>query len=55
MKPFLPFTRPAIGAAEIAAVTDVLNSGWITTGPQCQALEAAFCEMLDCRHAIAVS
>jgi UDP-4-amino-4-deoxy-L-arabinose-oxoglutarate aminotransferase len=55
MNPFLPFTRPAIGPAEIAAVTHALNSGWITTGPQCQALETAFCEMLGCRHAIAVS
>jgi UDP-4-amino-4-deoxy-L-arabinose-oxoglutarate aminotransferase len=55
MKPFLPFSQPAIGAAEVAAVTGVLTSGWITTGPQCQALEAAFCEMLGCRHAITVS
>ncbi|MCL2872992.1 MAG: UDP-4-amino-4-deoxy-L-arabinose aminotransferase [Betaproteobacteria bacterium] len=55
MKPFLPFTLPAIGEAEIAAVTRVLGSGWITTGPQCQALEAAFCESFGCRHAITVS
>ncbi|MDR0247120.1 MAG: UDP-4-amino-4-deoxy-L-arabinose aminotransferase [Burkholderiales bacterium] len=55
MTSFLPFTRPAIGPAEMAAVADVLNSGWITTGPQCHALETAFCEMLGCRHAIAVS
>ena len=39
--PFLPFTRPAIDEATIAAVAEVLRSGWITTGPKCLALEAA--------------
>jgi dTDP-4-amino-4,6-dideoxygalactose transaminase len=38
---FLPFTRPAIDERTIAEVGDVLRSGWITTGPKCQALEAA--------------
>lgn len=41
---FLPFTRPAIDEETIAAVADVLRSGWITTGPKCQALEAALSE-----------
>ena len=43
---FLPFTRPAIDEDTIAAVGEVLRSGWITTGPRCQQLEAelsAFC------------
>ena len=31
--PFLPFARPDIGEAEIAAVTQALRSGWVTTGP----------------------
>ncbi len=35
----LPFTRPGIGEAEIEAVREVLESGWITTGPKVQALE----------------
>ncbi|MES2185632.1 MAG: DegT/DnrJ/EryC1/StrS aminotransferase family protein [Pseudomonadota bacterium] len=39
--PFLPFTRPSIDEQTIAEVADVLRSGWITTGPQCLALEAA--------------
>lgn len=54
---FLPFSRPAIGEAEIAAVEDVLKSGWITTGPQAQALEDKFAERFGGRsaHAIAVS
>jgi dTDP-4-amino-4,6-dideoxygalactose transaminase len=37
---FLPFTRPDIDAATIAAVAEVLASGWITSGPRVQAFEA---------------
>jgi dTDP-4-amino-4,6-dideoxygalactose transaminase len=37
---FIPFTRPGIDAATIAAVGDVLASGWITSGPKVQAFEA---------------
>ncbi|WP_118178708.1 DegT/DnrJ/EryC1/StrS family aminotransferase [Paraburkholderia phosphatilytica] len=39
--PFLPLVRPEIDEATIAGVADVLRSGWITTGPQNQAFEAA--------------
>ncbi|WP_462384203.1 UDP-4-amino-4-deoxy-L-arabinose aminotransferase [Pseudomonas sp. Marseille-QA0892] len=53
--PFLPFSRPSIGDEEIAAVTAVLRSGWITTGPQNGALEQRFCEYLGCQHAVALS
>lgn len=38
---FLPFTRPAIDEETIAAVAQVLRSGWITSGPQVLAFEAA--------------
>ena len=38
---FLPFTRPSIDEETIAGVAAVLRSGWITTGPQAQAFEAA--------------
>ena len=34
MSEFLPFTRPHIDEAAIAAVADVLRSGWITSGPK---------------------
>jgi dTDP-4-amino-4,6-dideoxygalactose transaminase len=37
----LPFTRPDIDEATIQAVTEVLRSGWITTGPQVAAFESA--------------
>ena len=39
--PFLPFTRPSIDEETIAGVAAVLRSGWITSGPQVQAFEAA--------------
>ncbi len=55
MSDFLPFSRTSISDDEIAAVTEVLRSGWITTGPRCQALEDAFCATYGARHAIAVS
>lgn len=38
---FLPFTRPTIDDETIAAVTEVLRSGWITSGPKVQELERA--------------
>ena len=41
---FLPFTRPTIDDATIAGVTDVLRSGWITSGPQVKAFEAKLSE-----------
>jgi len=43
--PFLPFTRPSIDEATIAAVGDVLRSGWITSGPKVQAFEAVLSEL----------
>ncbi|MEW5288140.1 UDP-4-amino-4-deoxy-L-arabinose aminotransferase [Erwinia papayae] len=55
MSEFLPFSRPAMGEAELAVVSEVLRSGWITTGPKNQQLEKAFCELTGNQHAIAVS
>ncbi|MEB0134741.1 DegT/DnrJ/EryC1/StrS aminotransferase family protein [Actimicrobium sp. CCC2.4] len=39
-QPFLPFSKPTIDEATIAAVGDVLRSGWLTSGPKVQAFEA---------------
>jgi dTDP-4-amino-4,6-dideoxygalactose transaminase len=38
---FLPLTRPTIDDATIQGVVEVLRSGWITSGPQVKAFEAA--------------
>jgi dTDP-4-amino-4,6-dideoxygalactose transaminase len=53
--PFLPFTRPSIDERTIAEVGDVLRSGWITTGPKCQALEAALSQRMGGRPVRLVS
>ncbi len=42
--PFLPFAKPTIDEATIAAVGDVLRSGWITSGPKVAAFEAQLSE-----------
>ena len=39
---FLPFSRPSITEGDIAAVADVLRSGWITTGPKTRKFEEDF-------------
>jgi dTDP-4-amino-4,6-dideoxygalactose transaminase len=51
----IPFHRPAIGEAEKAAVMEVLDSGWLTTGERTLRFEAAFKERLGVRHAVAVN
>ncbi|MEP7205569.1 MAG: DegT/DnrJ/EryC1/StrS aminotransferase family protein [Casimicrobiaceae bacterium] len=39
--PYLPFARPTLDEDTITGVGDVLRSGWITSGPQVKAFEAA--------------
>jgi perosamine synthetase len=51
----VPLARPVIGAAEEAAVLEVLRSGQLSLGPRVPAFEAAFAERLGARHAAAVS
>jgi dTDP-4-amino-4,6-dideoxygalactose transaminase len=42
----VPFFRPAIGDEEVEAVTRVLRSGWLTTGPEARAFEEKFAACL---------
>ena len=44
--PFLPFALPEIGDEEIAAVSEALRSGWVTTGPKTKQFEQAFTDYL---------
>lgn len=53
--PYLPFSRPALGASEIDAVVSVLESGWLTTGPRVREFEAAFAAYVGAPHALAVN
>jgi dTDP-4-amino-4,6-dideoxygalactose transaminase len=55
MPSFLPFTRPAIDEATIAAVGEVLRSGWITSGPKVKEFEAQLTALFGGRPVRAVS
>jgi len=52
---FLPFARPDTDQREIAAASEVISSGWLTTGPRTREFEAAFAERVGAKHAIAVN
>ncbi|MFN0031256.1 MAG: DegT/DnrJ/EryC1/StrS family aminotransferase, partial [Flavobacteriales bacterium] len=47
MQKNIPFSPPRVDEKTIAAVTEVLRSGWITTGPKTRELEKrinAYCD-----------
>jgi perosamine synthetase len=50
----IPIARPDIGPEEIAAVTEVLESGMIAQGKRVAELEDAWAEFVGVRHAIAM-
>ena len=52
---FLPFARPSITDREKRAVMDVLDSGWLTTGPRTNEFEEAFAQKVGTSHAIALN
>jgi len=54
-EPFLPFSRPSISQRDIGAVTEVLESGWITTGAKNALFEQAVIDKVGCQHAVALS
>lgn len=54
-EPFLPFALPDLGEAEIEAVTSVLRSGWITTGPRTREFEARLAHAVGATHCLAVN
>jgi dTDP-4-amino-4,6-dideoxygalactose transaminase len=49
MTDFLPFSRPDLDEAAVAAVVAVLKSGWLVSGPKVLELEAALSTYLDGR------
>ena len=51
----LGFQPPAIGDEEIAAVTETLRSGWLTTGPNAARLEERMKEFLEAEHVLALA
>ncbi len=56
MRPdFLPFSKPSISEEDVAAVADVMRSGWITTGKWNALFEQRICEYTGCQGAVALS
>ncbi len=52
---FLPFHRALIEEEEKRAVLEVLDSGWLTTGPRVRQFESEFARFVEAAHAIAVN
>ena len=50
----IPIARPDIGPEEIAAVTEVLESGMLAQGRKVKELEDAWAEYIGVRHAVAM-
>ncbi len=54
-KRVLPYGCQWIEEDDIAAVVEVLRSGWLTTGPKVEEFEAVFSEFVGANYAVAVS
>jgi perosamine synthetase len=54
-KTLLPYGRQWIDDDDVAAVTAVLRSDWLTTGPKVDEFEHAFAEFTGSKHAVAVT
>ncbi len=52
---FLPYCRPDVGQAEIAAITECISNGWLTTGPKVQEFERRFAAAAGVKYAVAVN
>lgn len=51
----IPFSPPDVTEEEISAVSEVLRSGWITTGPATARFEQELAEYSGTKHAIALN
>lgn len=51
----LPYGKHSIDDEDIAAVVEVLKSGWLTTGPKVKEFEERFAEFVGAKHAVAIS
>jgi perosamine synthetase len=51
----IPFFRPSITDGDVAAVSECLRSGWLTTGRVTRDFEAEFARYVGARHAVAVN
>lgn len=53
--PFLPFSRPSITDREKRAVIEVMDSGWLTTGPRAREFEREFAAFVGSPFAVALN
>jgi len=51
----IPIAKPLLGAEEISAIKDVLESGMVVQGARVAAFEEEFAKYLGVRHAVAVN
>ena len=51
----LPFALPDLGEAELSEIKEVLESGWITTGPKVHRFEREFADYVGAKWAVAVN
>ncbi|MBK7141059.1 MAG: DegT/DnrJ/EryC1/StrS aminotransferase family protein [bacterium] len=51
----LPITRPIFDSAELQAVEQVLESGWLVQGPRVAQFEQLFADFVQAEHAIATT
>ncbi len=51
----VPFFRPSVGEAEKAAVLEVMDGGWLTTGKKTKQFEEEFAASVGAKHAVALN
>ena len=49
----IPYSRQEVSDEDIAAVSNVLRSDFLTQGPQVENFEHALCNLIGAEHAIA--
>jgi len=55
METFIPYGRQSIDEDDVAAVTRILHSDFLTQGPEIEHFEAMICELTGAKHCVAVT